>query len=322
VGGWQRPRRGSSILAHVFPASTMSHAPCPVCRASDPGVVANAFGAPRLRCASCEAWLVPSEGGWREEDPLLLPCLRAADAAVRALDTGATYSLRRRFFLERGLRGGAVEDALQMLEAAMPVPRGEPPESWVRFQESRRPGGYREAAKSTRTLLVHRRRRYADVVISLAISAYFGVAFHDLAPWGPIVGALVPLAFLVGRLETTRWSLAPERWTIPGRWIGQTVSIDPKTIECVEVMRARLKDETEIFGLSIRAAGVEHVLARPSTELTEESAHGLARLLEEHAELRPRRLASKVRVEVAEERGEAEEQEAERSKRASRGGER
>ncbi|MCB9613152.1 MAG: hypothetical protein H6721_32450 [Sandaracinus sp.] len=279
----------------------MSTSPCPVCRTPEPGLAARVFGAARARCVSCGVWLVPSQDGWREEDPLLLPCLQAADAAVQALDTGATYSVRRRFFLERGLRGSALDDALAMLEDAMPVPRGEPPEAWVRFVETRRPGGYREAAKSTRKLLVRRPGGWADIGGSLAVSAYFGVLLYELAPWGPIVGALVPMTFLVGRLKTARWSLEPDRWHIPGRWLGRTTSVDPKTIESIAVTRARLKNDTEVFGLSLRAASVEHVLAHPSTKLTEESAHGLARLLEEHAGLLPRRVATKVRVEVAEE---------------------
>lgn len=244
---------------------------------------------------------MPTEGGLREEDPLLLPCLRAADAAVQELDSGATYSRRRRFFLERGLRGSAVDDALQMLDSVMPVPRSELPEDGVRFVETRRAGGYREAAQSTRTLHVHRRGRLlAELFASLVIGSYFGIAFYDAAPWMGIAVGLVPLALFVARLQTTRWSLGPERWAIPGRWFGRTIDVDPKTIEWIAVTRERVKG-TDFFGLTLRAEGVDHVLVRPSRELSEESAHGLARLLEEHAGLVPRRLSAKVRVERAEE---------------------
>lgn len=278
----------------------MSLSPCPACRAPEPGLVVNAFGSPRVRCASCGAWLVPTEGGLREEDPLLLPCLRAADAAVQELDSGATYSRRRRFLLERGLRGSAVDDALRMLDSVMPVPRGELPEGWVRFVETRRAGGYREAAQSTRTLHVRRRGRLVtDAFAALVIGGYFGAVFYDAAPWMGIVAGLVPLGLLVARLQTTRWSLGPERWAIPGRWFGRTIDVDPKTIEWISVTRERVKG-SDLFGLTLRAEGVDHVLMHPSRELSEESAHGLARLLEEHAGLVPRRLSAKVRVERAE----------------------
>jgi hypothetical protein len=77
------------------------------------------------------------------------------------------------------------------------------------------------------------------------------------------------------------------------------VDVDPKTIEWIAVTRERVKG-SDLFGLTLRGQGVDHVLSLPSRELSEESAHGLARLLEEHAGLVPRRLSAKVRVERAE----------------------
>jgi len=100
----------------------------------------------------------------------------------------------------------------------------------------------------------------------------------------------------------------PERWAIPGRWFGRTIDVDPKTIEWISVMRERVKG-SDFFGLTLRADGVDHVLVHPSRELSEESAHGLARLLEEHAGLVPRRLSAKVRVERAEQATEPAEEE-------------
>lgn len=242
--------------------------------------------------------------------------LRAADAAIQALDTSATYSRRRGFLLARGLREDVLDDTLAMLEAAMPVPKGEPPDGWLRFVETQRTGGYRESARNLRTLHVRRRVFGSDVVAAFAASAYFGVLFYDHAPWGPIVATLVPMALLVGRLKTTRWTLAPDRWSIPGRLPGRSTSLDPKTIEWVDVSRARLKDGVEVFGLELRAAGAKHVLVHPTLQLSEDSAHGLARVLEELAGLLPARLSTKVRVELADTPHEVEEPSA--GKRTSR----
>lgn len=276
----------------------MSPSLCPLCGASEPGVVANAFGAPRLRCVSCGAWLVPSEGGLREEDPLLLPLLRAAHAAVQELDTSATYSRRRHFFLERGLRGSAVDDALNLLASAMPVPRGEPPEGWAHFVEPHQPRGYRETAPGTRTLQVRRSRRLvAELSSALAVGGYVGALTYSVSPWVSLGVALFSSAFVVARFQTSRWTLGSDRWTIPGRWFGRTVSITPETIEWIGVTRAMQQDQRAAFGVTLCAAGVEHVLADPSPHLSEEAAHGLARLLEEHLGLLPRRLSAKVRVE-------------------------
>lgn len=280
----------------------MSTPPCPVCHAPEPGTLAIAFGATRLRCTSCSAWLVPHEGGLREEDPQLVPRLRAADEAALALDLTASLSHRRHFLRERGLSEDDVDATLAMLESALPVPQGAPPDEWLRFVDSERVAGYREGERSSRTLRVRRPGLIRELGFALSLGLLVGVRLAVVgARYGfastAIVVALAVAALAIARLKTTRWNLAPDRWVIPGRFLGRSVSIDPTTLEWIDVSCARAQEGwAEFFGVKLRAAGEEHVLMYPG--LSKESAHGLVRVLEEHAGLVPRRLSLKVRVEV------------------------